>query len=214
MIGEENTNEILFGRIMTTPGNVEVRNIFICLDIASCFNNTGFSFDSNRAGGDFDSYGQTFPAEELPASNEVFVSGDVPFLFPEKMSGPGDNISLAGQRISTPVGCFAWAHFLGASEGGSFKDQITFDYGPFSVKSEIGFTDYFESESVFGDLGSVICSHYHTAAGNSVGNYDSEIHPVIWQQKLRTNELKPLRSILLGDNPCIHIFSITLEKPR
>lgn len=50
---------------------------FLHLNLDPYFNNDGISYNSNPSDGDFDCYGQTYPAEELPKSNSIFMFNEV-----------------------------------------------------------------------------------------------------------------------------------------
>lgn len=194
---------------VTEEQSKKVKN-FICLSLDSFFNNDGISFNSNQTDGDFDCFGQTFPAEELPKSNHIFLVNGVKFQFPDKSDGCLNNICLAEQRIYSAPDNYSDCHILGASDGGSFQEDITFHYSFGFEKKKIGLTDFFLRKPVYAERIGIRCTHYHSPSGNSGGDYNN-ISPTIWHQTIKLNSKSKLTEFRFEDNYCMHIFCITLE---
>ena len=65
------------------------------------FNLDGISGETNRADGDFDGQGRTFPAEQLPKGLQV---AGVDFRFGDTEDGRLNVVAAKGQRIALPAG--------------------------------------------------------------------------------------------------------------
>jgi hypothetical protein len=180
------------------------------LELNHYFNNDGISFNSNPSDGDFDCYGQTYPAEELPFSNKIFFFKRIEFLFPIKDDGFNNNIAFNEQQVLIPSDSYSCLHILGAADGGNFSEPIIFEYEKEVEEIESGLSDFFSNEAFFQNEKAIVCSHYHTSSGDQFGEMNN-IKPTIWYDKIYLNKLLQLKRIILADNPCLHIFCMTLQ---
>ncbi len=193
---------------------------FEIIDLSGFFNNDGISYDANRGDGDFDSWEKTFPAEELPESESIFEHEHVPFWFPDKSDGKGNNLALCGNCVAVPPRCYARIFVIGASENGSFKDTLTLHYADgIPEKRELALSEFFCQDSFFNDAPALACSHYHTPEGDVSyfeipGFRKTRIKPHLWMQKIELNEQRGLRQIEFPDNPSMHIFCLTMQGAR
>ncbi len=100
-----------------------MNNKSCCLELSGYFNNVGITSQSHPEKGDFDCYGQTFPAEDLPMRGLLIVLNNVSFRFPSGVLGEPDNISCNYQIIRFPSAEYKYLHVLGACDGGSFSED-------------------------------------------------------------------------------------------
>lgn len=186
---------------------------FEIIDLSPYFNNDGISYDTNRSDGDFDGHGMTFPAEELPESDAIITLYGIDFLFPDKSDGAKNNLTLEGQTIAVLMNKYSDIYILGASEWGSFEEEVTLQYADGDCeKALLGLTNCNIHFGMlrFGEKEAIKCtgSHFpHADMHSSRGNMNCGI----WLQVLRANPRKELKAIQLGDNPSMHIFALTLR---
>ena len=162
-------------------------NKFVLVPLHHHFNNNGISLHLHQSDGDFDCYGQTYPSEELPQSGEIISVDQVEFLFPIKKEGYKNNIAFNSQTIQVPENGYSFLHLLGASDGGSFEEEIGCCYESGVAKCKVGLTDFFEKEPRFGETVGLRCSHYHTRSDKGGCHY-SNITPTMWHQRIKLNE--------------------------
>lgn len=192
------------------------RGIFEIIELSKYFNNDGISFDTDRSDGDFDSWGKTYPAEELPGSNERFISNGVMFVFPAKEDGKQNNIALSGENVKVPENTYDYLYVLGASEMGSFQDNLILEYEDHALdKGKLALSDFFCQSPLFDDKKAIECSHYHEPTGDvfwyeSLFQKRERIQPAIWFQAMKCDSRKRLKNIQFPDNPSMHVFCLTL----
>jgi len=181
---------------------------FQIINLSSYFNEDGISYATNRADGDFGAYGYTYPAEELPESNTRFICQGVEFLFPDKSDGQNNNLTLEKQNIQVPAKNYEAINILGASEMGSFEEEIALEYSDGSLeKAPLGLSDGWAEPSKYKEKVGIRCSKIHALEGNMES---VKVKPTVWLQKIVLNSSKKLTTIKLADNFCMHIFALTL----
>lgn len=182
---------------------------FQIIDLSPYFNNDGISYALNRADGGFDTWGScTYPAEELPESNLKFICQGVEFLFPDKSDGQNNNLALEKQNIKVPAKSYEVINILGASEEGHFEEEITLEYSDGSLeKVSLGLSDWGRTYKFakYKEKVGIRCSRLHGPKSDR-----EDVKPTIWLQKIVLNSSKKLTHIRLVDNPCMHIFALTL----
>ena len=189
------------------------RREFEVLDLSPYFNNDGISWDTDRSDGDFDGHGMTFPAEELPESNCIVTLCGVDILFPDKGDGVKNNMVLEGQTVPVPVGRYSEIYILGASDWGSFEEEVALRYSDGRYERVLlGLTNCNIplGRLRFGEKEAIRCTGCHFP--------DADLHSPrgntscgIWLQTLKADPERELEAIQFGDNPSMHIFAITLR---
>lgn len=76
---------------------------FATLSLEPLLNSIGATYDSERAGGLLNAWGNSFPAEELPFGSMLTVGG-IPFRLPDKARTSYDVVEPLGQPIELPDG--------------------------------------------------------------------------------------------------------------
>ncbi len=182
------------------------------LDLTGHFNNDGISSDEDRTDGDFTGTGQTFPEEDLPPSNSRVTYSGVPFTFPDKSDGALNNISLEGQRLFVSKGYYERFFILGAADVTSLEDSL-------AVVSEQGMHHDLPLQLSswrlgrnlkYGEIPAIRCSGFHFPSQH-VNTERLDVTYGIWMQTILLPRI-PITSILLPDNPGMHIFALTLEE--
>ena len=187
-------------------GNMQI------FDLTEHFNNDGISSDQDRTDGDFTGTGQTYPEEDLPPSNTRVSYGGVPFAFPDKSDGALNNISLEGQRLFVTERCYERLFILGAADVTSLEDRMVVASGqethhdlPLQLSSwRLG------RNLKYGELPAIKCSGFHFPSQH-VSTEKLDITYGIWMQTISLPRIT-VTSILMPDNPGMHIFALTLEE--
>ena len=182
------------------------------IDLFSYFNNDGISYDTDRSNGDFDGNGKTFPAEDLPDSRSVVSYYGVDFLFPDKSDGKMNNITLEHQSIHVPPGNYQKIYVLGVSEGGSFEESVMLRYADHgSERAALGLSSWHRGyKLIYGESIAIRSFGLH-AHGKEFLTDELGVIYGIWFQSLRVDPQRKLVEIGLPDNPCMHIFAMTLR---
>lgn len=174
------------------------------LDLRGHFDNRGLTPVSDLAGGGFNVWSNTFPADELPPAGSLVEVGGVLFEFPVR--GPaGDNIRCAGQFIEVPPGRYDWLYLLAAGERRT-EDLLYLHYADGSVDPEwLRVSDFWpQTADRFGALEAFRCSTMHYPRHIQRG-----VDPVIWRHRVPVPRHADLAGIRLPDDPAAHIFAIT-----
>ena len=197
--------------------SVNAKGTYELLDLSGVFNNDGISYDSNRSDGSFDTWGGTYPAEELPPSHEVVNRRAIPFLFPDKSDGRCNNVALGGEVIRVPPLCYESLYILGSSEMGSFRDVLSLNYANGRrEKRMFSLSEFFCRKAYFGDIAALECDHFHVPDRDirwfeAPGRARARVKARLWLQRIECNGLDALETILFPDNPCMHVFCISLR---
>ena len=106
------------------------------------FDLDGVSAAADRADGNFDGRGRTFPAGQIPASLEL---GPVAFRFGSAAPGAKNVLVARGQRLALPEGSFTRLYVLASAVGGDQRSTLTIERGdatpvrvPFGVQEWSG----------------------------------------------------------------------------
>ncbi|WP_028595944.1 hypothetical protein [Paenibacillus assamensis] len=176
------------------------------INLNSYYNNNAFTYEESSSKGDLTSFGSSYPAEYLPNEHEITVNG-IPFIFPTK-ENKFNNIELENQSIIVPDDSYSTIYILGSSENGSYKEYMELrQNNDLKSRNIFALTDWISNYPMFMEQVAFECGYVHTK--------DSSIHslkPKIWIQTLHLDPATEFNTIRLPDNPCIHIFSLTLQK--
>ncbi len=190
-----------------------VSDLYVMLDLTAYFNNDGISCDADRTDGDFTGLGNTYPEEDLPASNSVLVCDGVVFRFPDKKDGLNNNICLEGQCIPVPEDRYDGLCLLGASSGFSVEDSVRFRLADGRCENEfLGLSSWRLCHSLkYGERVAIKCSGYHFPSQH-VYTDRIDVDYGIWMQVIPIRSLGLVTYIEFPDNPDLHIFSITMRR--
>lgn len=187
------------------------------LDLSRYLNNDGISFEADVEDGDFDGSGNTYPAEKLPASKQLASLCGTPMLFPDKRDGAFNNIVLEAQQIVVSSGNYATLAAIGAADSGryadgEYQDLIIFSYRDAEESATLRLKDWVcIEEQRRGGREALRCPYMHSPKGRcALSERGYETYPTLWYEEIEIDESKTLERIHLPDNPCMHIFSMTL----
>ncbi|EJR73593.1 hypothetical protein ORN01_21960 [Bacillus cereus] len=179
------------------------------LNLNTLFNNQGSlaKKEPNHQNTSFSLVESYFPSEYLPNYGEILKWNDTSFLFPERNKNNFDNLVLDNQIIKAPSGNTKEIYILGASNNGSFYDKVELHLNKEIVYSfELALTDFIEKNTRFNDVTVLECPFVRNI-NHDLHQYTASLycHKETLPSNIEFDEIK------LGDNPFIHIFSITLR---
>ena len=187
------------------------------LPLDAHFNNDGISYHTDCTDGDFDGLGNTYPAEELPPSGKFTELGDASLLFPDKSDGALNNIVLEGQQIEIPASYFNSLIVIGASDsgryaGGGYTEPVHLLYQDGEEEKELSLKDWLcIPEQRPGGQEALRCRCMHTPQGRSARSERGyPTHPTLWLEQIELDETRRIEQIRFADNPCMHVFALTL----
>jgi hypothetical protein len=177
---------------------------FLKVDLTEYYNNSGINFPE-ATDANFTHFGASYPGEGLPMENEIIVES-IPFLFP--YSSIYNNIEFEKQKILLPLSKYKALYVLGSSDNGSFTEQIDlYNQGEFLTSCQLSLTDWVSNFPEYSEIEAYRCNCLV-----SNGRQVNSLQPVIWLQKVLLDQNNAFNEVRLPDNPCMHVFSITLEK--
>ena len=178
----------------------------VAVDLRGWFDNRGVTAESDLAGGGFNVWSNTFPAEDLPADGSRVQVGDVSFEFPARGDTGADNLRCAGQLIPLPPGRYDWLYLLAAAERRT-EDLLHLHYADGAVDPEwLRVSDFWpQTADRFGARQAWRCTSMHYPRHVQRG-----VDPVIWRHRVPVPRHAELAAVRLPDNPAAHIFAITL----
>jgi hypothetical protein len=176
------------------------------VEIQDHLNATGSTYDTDRACGSINAWGNTFPAEELPFGRTLLVAG-IPFLLPNKSLGR-DHIEALGQTLFVSnVKSARGIALLCCGEMGNQELEIEIYWKRDVVLRTVAVArEWLSSEVSAKCCDSFMCSHLHY-----VGGYElALVKPTLWCCHLHCHTPSPISHIRLGLNPLFHIFALTI----
>lgn len=155
--------------------------------------------------GAFNIWSNTFPAEELPSTGTATVGG-VPFRFPRADGRRPDNVRCRGQVVALPPGRADWLYLLAAAERRT-EDHVTISYADGGRRSQwLRVSDFWpETAPRFGET-----LAFRTSVLLYPNHADARMAPAIWRQRVPVTVPGDVTSVILPDNPAVHVFAITV----
>jgi len=189
------------GAVLTSAATVR----FVPVGLSGHCNNRAISAADDTRSGQFNVWGNSYPAAHLPdPGSRVQVAG-VPFDFPARGPG-GDNARCCGQLITLPPDHYDWLHLLTAAERRA-EDTVALHFEDGDVDFEtLRVSDFWAAPARFGERSAFATTqmHYphHVQAGLSA---------LIWSQRVPVTRYQRLTAIRLPRNIAIHVFALTLQ---
>ena len=197
----------------------------ISVDLSSHLNNAGIASSGHRTTDGLDGLGTTFCAESLPASGTTIICQGTPFIFPDKSDGLDDNIACEAQEIALPVESYRALHILGMCDWRAFEEPLRLKApnGTY-METPLGLSDASHYQGLqYGEHGALTCPlvtpdsliPHVVLFGIDLPNAGYEMTETrmeagIWHQVIPIEPPRPLASLVLPDNPSMHLFSLTL----
>jgi hypothetical protein len=165
-------------------------------------NNQAATRPDNLADGRLNIWRNSLPAQSEPL--EIVVDG-VP-LRSTRLDGHGpDNLVCSGQRIEVPERRWDWLYVIGCGER-RVRDVLTWHFCDGSAsRDQVELSDLWEGRSDYGE---------ELALRTDVIHYPHHVQErigiTLWCQRVPITRRRPLRAIVLPENPAVHLFAMTL----
>jgi hypothetical protein len=178
---------------------------WVLLDLVPLYNWDAISFAHNLRDGAFNVWENSFPAEELPASDSLVHVAGVPFRFPPKEDGRRNNVRCSGERLDLPPGRYDWIYVLAASERRA-EDTVYLHFTSGAVEMEwFRISDFWPGAPArFGEV-----EAFRTRNAHYPRHVQPRVELVIWMQRIPVARQEPLAWLRLPDNIAIHVFAAT-----
>jgi hypothetical protein len=186
----------------------EPRPAYAPVPLDALLDNDGISWPERPDDGAFNLWGNTFPAESLPASGAIVVVDGIPFRFPRKDDGEPNNVRCRGQLLALEPAAWDWLYVLAAAERRS-EDTVFVRFADGSERREwLRVSDFWpETHRRFGEpiAFAGVALHYPR-------HVQPNMRPAIWQSRIPIGVHRPVVGVTLPDNPAIHLFAATLVR--
>jgi hypothetical protein len=178
-----------------------------CIDLSRHANAHAATFDTDRAAGFVNAWGNSFPAEEVPYGRAMLVGGVI-FELPEKQAARPDHVETLGQCIDT------WAVITARSIGvlgfGELGDQslaltLTGRYGE-RCRVAVNLPNWLVPRNVPLGRQGWRASHLHYAAGYELDH----LCPVMFGVATPLPAAIQPVAVTVGANPLAHVVALTL----
>lgn len=177
------------------------------LPLTHYYNNNGFSYDIEQRIGNFTTFGSSYPGDEIPDQSDLMIE-DIPFIFPDAQA-TFNNIELENQRLSVPEHHYTAMSILGAADNGSYDEEIQYHLNDRLVyQMPLALTNWTDHMPKYNEKVVYRCSGIYTQKGALLTSKQT----TIWLQTLLFDRPIHINTIVLPDNPCMHLFAITLKK--
>jgi beta-glucosidase len=186
--------------------------------LASAYDNTGISDDSDVGAADYDGVGDSFSAQALAAGTPTSLTqggqvtvGGTTFTWPDVPPGTPDNVVAAGQTIDL-TGSGTDLGFLGSSQNGTATGTVTVNYKDGSSQSfNLNVADWYADAPAVGD------QVLTTTSSWNVQNTSQGAHPVsVYFASVPLEKGKPVTSVTLptldndGGTTAMHVFAMAV----
>ena len=188
---------------------VETTTTFRPVRLTDYFNNQAISRAHDTRAGRFNVWGNSFPAEYLPAPGARVVAGGVPFVLAERHPA-GDNVRCAGQFLALSAGRYDWIHLLAASERRT-EDRVALHFADGAVDFEaLRVSDFWaQARPAFGDR-----PVFETPVMHYPHHIQARVSALMWAQRVPVTRRERLTGLRLPRNVAIHVFALTLQTVR
>ncbi|MCP1311557.1 hypothetical protein [Paenibacillus tyrfis] len=174
------------------------------LDITSYLNNVGCTNDNNISHGELSLGKLSLPEKFLPFGS-IFYYEKIPFKFIKY--NQYDNIELSGQIINFKAKQITKVHLLGtASEADMYGDVHFCNNNQIVHSDKMFFSHFTKSKSSFRDQLALQFPYIHLPTGIL-----NQVSPSIWYDVISFPKSTAVSSIHFEDNPCLHLFCLTIE---
>jgi alpha-mannosidase len=182
-----------------TPGSGQVKVV-----LTSSFNQDAFSYDTNRADGNYDN-GTTPSCYSADIVNTAPTFESVTYQLGPLTNGSQNGIKGTGQTITLTQGQYASIRFLGSATNNNQTGTFRITYTD-STYTDVSVTqlDWRTTASVSGEKVIQTMDHKHTPTADSVKN------TYIFGYYLTPTSGKTVASLTLPNNANIHVLAITL----
>jgi beta-glucosidase len=173
--------------------------------LATAYDNTGITNDSDPAPGNFDGAGNSYAAQALAAvgitPGGAVTSGGITFTWPDVPADQPDNVAADGQTIPMS-GAGSTLGFLGAAQDGTQTGTGTIYYTDGTAQSfTIGFANWIDTTPVDGDTLVATTSYENRTTSGHV------YAPSLFAAFVPLESGKTVAAVTLPSNTDMHIFA-------
>lgn len=186
------------------------------VELYTYYNFDGVSSNDNRADGDLDGKGNTYPAELWPT--KIIWQG-IPFVLGPTKDGYNNLVQAKGQTIKLPEGKYKYVYLIGAASGDDPSvGKFTVTYKDNNVtEKEISFANWYAKLSGWDrfsrtfakpkitDTVAYVFTHYHMPNADRMTEEN-----FLYLYNIELDVTKDVKEITLPDAPGIKIAAITL----
>jgi hypothetical protein len=189
--------------LKTTFGRAAVKT-YSTIDLGPYRNAASATFDAERDRAAVNAWGNSLPAEEMPAGPAFELAG-VTFSLPERPGGL-DRVEALGQTITLarPLRASGIA-LLGFGEMGDQSLEIELCSGRAPARRLDVLAHGWLSDEGGPAEDCYRFSHLHYPGGYEL----SSLRPALWCSKYEWGDAAPLTKVVLGRNPLFHLFALT-----
>jgi alpha-mannosidase len=175
----------------------------VIVSLTSSYNQDAYSYDSNRADGNYDGASATYPADSV-ITNPSYDG--IPYQLGPLTNGSNNAIKGTGQTITLTQGVYSSIRFLGSGTNGDKTGTFRITYTDNSY-TDVSVTqlDWRTSASVSGEKVVETMTHKHTPTGDSTVK-----NTYIFAYYLTPTAGKTVKSLSLPNDANIHVLAITL----
>ena len=179
---------------------------FAMVDLSSLADNRAISSAAALGTGAMNVWGNSLPAEDLPAPGTTLSRELVPFQL-VAASAAGDNVRCSGQYVSVPCGRYDWVHLLAAAERRT-EDTVAMHFVSGAVDFEpLRVSDFWTGAPAwFGEAQAL-----HTPFMHYRRHVQPQMPAQLWSQRVAVTRRDDLIGLRLPHNVAIHVFALTLQ---
>ncbi len=190
--------------VLSLSGLAMAHRDVVGLELSAYFNNDGISYEDDPLDGDLNFAWQSLPAEQLPESGEVVHFQNIWFLFPSKEDGRLNNVAAFNQRIHVPHDNYHDIFLLATATNGPQSETALLEYTDGSVQEVALAVSAGSSRPSNAEHVLLSTDYLHGSVGRIEGATN------LFVVTIPVDSERILRSVVLPENPNIHIFSLTL----
>ncbi|MEW9701256.1 hypothetical protein [Paenibacillus sp. SI8] len=181
-------------------------NSIVYVDLQDLFNNRAFDNDSHSA--DFDSQGNCFSSDQLPVNGKLELL-NMSFNFPAGQIQTYDNLTFMEQTIEVSPDAYKGFMCLGASETGSFRDDMIIEYEDDTRETvTIGFSDWWSHTLINKEMIAWATNMVHPTNGKLP---DSNVRIFATKTAIQSGG-KNVKRLILPLMPNTHLFALSMWK--
>lgn len=174
------------------------------MGIDGLLNNRATTSVSDLGSGRLNAWGNSFPAEELPAPGTLIEVAGIPFQW-ANAHAEGDNVRCEGQIIDIPPDQYDWIYLLAASERRS-EDTIWAHYDDGHADPlPVGVSDFLDGTPAFGEL-----TAFRTSRMHYPHHVQNGLPTTMWLTRVGMPRRGTARSLRLPRLVAMHVFALTL----
>ncbi|WP_051831007.1 hypothetical protein [Streptomyces violens] len=177
---------------------------FCLISIDDLLNNRATTSTEDLDSGRLNAWGNSFPAEELPAPGARIEIAGIPFAW-ARSHAEGDNVRCEGQVIEIPPGQYDWIYLLAASERRS-ENTLWAHYADGTADPlRLGVSDFLDGTPAFGELPAFSTERMHYPHHVQQG-----LPTTMWLSRVGMPRRGRATALRLPRCVALHVFALTL----